>query len=83
MSGNTLPSTGSLLTTPAFHPTHGFTLQIQLNAAVDEPIQNRVSQGRGVDVVVPVFNRHLSQDDRGADAHTVIQYFKSDEVSTT
>jgi hypothetical protein len=30
MSGNTLPSAGRLLITPAFHPTHGFTLQIQL-----------------------------------------------------
>ena len=74
MSGNRLPSAGSLLITPAFQPTHGFTLQIYLDAAVDEPIQNRVGQGRIVDVVVPVLYRHLSKDDRGTNTNAVIQH---------
>jgi hypothetical protein len=34
---------------PVFHPAHGFTLQIRLDVALDEPIQNRIGQRRIVD----------------------------------
>src|SRR5690606_34650724 len=75
-SGNSQTSAGNLLTTPASSPPHRFAFQIELDAAVDKPVQDGIGECRIVDVAVPVFDRHLPEDDRSACTDPVIQNFE-------
>ena len=43
---------------------------------VHEPVEDRVGEGRITDVIVPVIERQLAGDERGAPADTVVEEFE-------
>ena len=49
---------------------------MELVGAVHEPVEDGVGEGRIAEVVVPMLNRKLAGDERGAGADTIVEQFE-------
>ena len=55
---------------------HRFSFEMELVGAVHEPVEDGVGEGRIAEVVVPMLNRKLAGDERGAGADTIVEQFE-------
>ena len=55
---------------------HRFAAEMDLVGAVQQSVEDGVGQRRVTDVVMPMFERQLAGDERGADADAIVEQFE-------